>query len=122
MDGRDVDVYSIHIETAWLGSEKRGDQVETSLESMDGSAPYVVVGGDFNTVTREGVTDLANLFAEAGFSHVSAETGPTFSVAGLRVTTDHLFARGFDVVNGGVVEETAASDHSPLWAGLHFVE
>lgn len=118
--GIDVVVYSVHTETPWLGPERREDQIESSIDSIDATDEHVVVGGDFNTVTPQGVAELTDLFAAAGFTAVSAGTGPTFTAAGVGLTTDHIFARGFDSDDAGVMPETAASDHQPLWARLTF--
>jgi endonuclease/exonuclease/phosphatase (EEP) superfamily protein YafD len=35
-----------------------------------------------------------------------------------RLEMDHIFSRGFEVLETGKVDEAGASDHKPVWAVL----
>jgi hypothetical protein len=49
---RVVLVYSLHSETFWLGPAQRAAQIEALAQDIDPAAPYVIVGGDFNSFTQ----------------------------------------------------------------------
>lgn len=121
VDGNVVDVYSVHIETPWLPPSQRADQVESTVEPIDAGDPYVIVGGDFNTMTDQGANNMSAIMAEEELTPVSDPEIPTMRAAGIGLTPDHIFARGFDVIATGVVPVTAASDHLPVWSKLRFI-
>lgn len=113
----DVLVYSTHIEVSTAPPSLRESQIAAVLDDIPAVADHVIVGGDFNTVTAWGVDALAALFAERGLDHATADVGPTFTRFGMRPSaTDHLFSRGFDLSDAGVLGEMTASDHFPVWA------
>lgn len=115
----DVLVYSTHIEVATAPPSLREAQFAAILADVPKDAPRVIVGGDFNTITGRGVAALAAQYATEGLNHVSADLGPTFTRFGLRPSaTDHLFARGFERRDAGVLRDITASDHFPVWAQL----
>lgn len=115
--GTDVLVYSTHIEVATAPPSLREAQIAAILDDIPDDAPHVIVGGDFNTVTGRGVDALAAQFAERGLDHATAGVGPTFTRFGMRPSaTDHLFSRGFDLMDAGVLGDVTASDHFPVWA------
>lgn len=110
-------VYSTHIEVATAPPSLREAQFAAILEDIPAAAAHVIVGGDFNTVTGWGVDALAEQFAAAGLDHASAGLGPTFTRFGMRPSaTDHLFSRGFEPLDAGVLSDVTASDHFPVWA------
>ncbi len=113
----DVLAYSTHIEVAAAPRSLREAQFAAVIDDIPDDAPYVIVGGDFNTITGRGVDALAGQFAAAGLDHASAELGPTFTRFGLRPSaTDHIFSRGFALQDAGVLPNITASDHFPVWA------
>lgn len=115
----DVLIYSTHIETATAPASLRVGQFAAILDDIPADAPYVIIGGDFNTVTGRGVAALAEQFAVGELDHATAGIGPTFTRIGLRPSaTDHLFTRGFEKLESGVLSEVSASDHFPVWARL----
>lgn len=116
---KEILVYSTHIEVATAPPALREAQFAAILEDIPDSATQVIVGGDFNTVTGWGVGALAEQFAAAGLDHASAGLGPTFTRFGVRPSaTDHLFSRGFERRDAGVLSDVTASDHFPVWARL----
>lgn len=115
----DVLTYSTHIEIAAAPRSLREAQRAAILDDIPDDAPYVVVGGDFNTVTGRGVDALAGQFAAAGLDHDTAGLGATFTRFGLRPSAmDHIFSRGFERIDAGVLGGITASDHFPVWARL----
>lgn len=115
----DILVYSTHIEVSTAPSSMRAAQVDALLDDIPAEAPYVIVGGDFNTVTGRGVRALAAQFGADGLDHATAGLGPTYTRFGLRPSaTDHLFTRGFRPLDAGVLGDITASDHFPVWARL----
>jgi endonuclease/exonuclease/phosphatase family metal-dependent hydrolase len=117
----DVLVYSTHIEIAAAPPSLRAAQFAAILDDIPDDAPYVIVGGDFNTVTANGVEALAELYAAEGLAHDSADLGPTYTRFGLRpAAADHIFTRGFEHVDAGVLGDVTASDHFPVWVRLEF--
>ena len=112
-----VDAYSVHTETMWMGAEGRSEQLDAIASEMENDVGPAIVGGDFNTLTPQSLELLNERLSDAGFERASAATTPTFDV-GIGLTVDHLFARGFMVLDTGVWSATTASDHYPVWALL----
>lgn len=121
IDGRDVLVYSTHIETATAPASLRLAQMAAVLEDVPDDAGAVIIGGDFNTITGRGVDGLAARYAMEGLTHATPDVGPTVTRFGLRPSAaDHLFARGFAATAAGVRHDAVASDHFPVWARLRW--
>ncbi len=117
--GADLMLYSTHIEIATAPVELRVAQMAAVLADVPAAAVRVIIGGDFNVVTGEGVATLAEQYAAGGLDHATPGLGPTLTRFGLRPSAaDHLFTRGFAVLDAGVLGEVSASDHFPVWARL----
>ncbi len=115
----DVLLYSTHIEIATAPVELRVGQMAAVLADVPDDAERVIIGGDYNVVTGEGVETLAEQYAAGGLDHATPGLGPTLTRYGLRPSAaDHLFTRGFDVLDAGVLGDVSASDHFPVWARL----
>jgi len=113
-----IPVYSVHTETFWLGPDGRMDQFDSLAQDAESGEPYLIVGGDFNTLTPTSVGALERRFEEQEMKRVSAAAGPTVGLGGVGLTLDHVFARGMTVLDAGVVSKASASDHDPLWVNL----
>jgi endonuclease/exonuclease/phosphatase family metal-dependent hydrolase len=112
---------SVHIETMWLGDEKRLDQLRAVIENVPGDARFVVVGGDLNTLSLDSVRAAERVFRRAGFRAVSEGIGPTVrgEPTGLIAPqSDHIFIRGMTPLEKGKARKARASDHYPIWARL----
>jgi len=118
IDGLEILTYSVHTETFWLGQQKRHSQLDALLESINPGFPYVVVGGDFNTLTPGSIKDVEESFGEIGMERASQGAGHTLQYAPFEFTLDHVFTRGMNVTEAGTSEEATASDHFPTWARL----
>jgi endonuclease/exonuclease/phosphatase family metal-dependent hydrolase len=121
VDGQDILVYTVHTETYWLPQGKRDEQAEAIVDDIlsEPGQNWVIVGGDFNTITKADVAGLEAVFAQAGLERVSAEAGPSVEVAGVGIEADHLFARDVLPKDNGAFPETTASDHFPVWVDLY---
>lgn len=111
-------LYSTHIEIATAPVALRVAQMSAVATNVPPEAAQVIIGGDFNVVTARGVRALAALYEVEGLDHASRSAGPTMSRMGVRVAADHLFTRGFDVLEAGVLADVTGSDHLPVWARL----
>jgi endonuclease/exonuclease/phosphatase family metal-dependent hydrolase len=118
---QDVLVYSTHIEVATALPVMRAAQIQAIIDDIPADAPWVIAGGDFNTVSDRGVQGLKDQFEAVDMAHGTVDLGPTFTRWGRRVAaTDHIFSRGFDTSAAGVLPEVLASDHFPVWAQMTF--
>ena len=119
---RDILVYSVHLEVPTAPPSLRLEQMRAILDDIPADAQSVIVGGDFNTATGWGVRAMGALFAAENLAHDTAELGPTYTRFGLRPSaTDHIFSRGFEKVDAGVLGEVEASDHFPVWVRVRSV-
>jgi endonuclease/exonuclease/phosphatase family metal-dependent hydrolase len=108
--------YSIHTETYGTRVHLRQGQIDGIVHSIPPADPYVIVGGDFNTVTRRSIRRMVHQFDMAGLQRASQGIGPT--VAKFNITpsaADHIFTRGLQVIARGAVPSAGASDHFPIW-------
>lgn len=115
----DVDACSVHTEVPSLSPSKRLRQFEQIAEATEQWEPErLVVGGDFNTLTRRGVDAVSERLGRIGAERVSAGAGTTLRRGGKEFTLDHVFARTMPALDSGVVRGLTASDHRPLWVRL----
>jgi endonuclease/exonuclease/phosphatase family metal-dependent hydrolase len=116
IDGVDVLVYSTHVEVATAPLGLRQRQFAAILDDIPDDAAHAIVGGDFNVITNRGVNSLVELFSGQQLAHATAGLGPTFTRFGLEpAAPDHIFVRGFETVEAGVLRDVTASDHFPVW-------
>ena len=82
----------------------------------------VIIGGDFNTSTRNDITALRKHYRrEADLLPVRLPPRCTvrwhvWRTLGVGCTLDHLFVRGLATGSAGIAEQALASDHFPIWA------
>jgi endonuclease/exonuclease/phosphatase family metal-dependent hydrolase len=110
--------YSVHTETFWLGSKGRVEQVDAVAETVAFQYDYVVVGGDFNTLTPASVRTTEQRMARFDLVRLSKDAGYTVGVRNVGMPLDHIFGSDVNVLASGVWRETTASDHYPLWVQL----
>ncbi len=117
--GMAVRACSVHTEIPSLSSGKRLRQFE-EIAAVTARRPreLLVLGGDFNTVTRRSINALAARMASVGADRASAGAGTTLRRGGREFTLDHVFVRGLIPDATGVVLDIEASDHRPLWVRL----
>ena len=109
-------VYNAHTETYLSTRQHRREQAAAIFNNIDPAQAHVIVAGDFNTV-RKATTLRVDAMADAqGLTRATVNVGAT--VRRFPAIADHIYVRGFSVVAAGKAEETAASDHFPVWATL----
>ena len=117
--GVPIDVGSVHTEVPSLSSPKRLRQFDQiGLSARSWVSERLIVGGDFNTITRRGVRAVAERMAAVGANRATEGLGPTLRRTGRDFSLDHVFVRGLDRVAAGVVTGSDASDHRPIWVTL----
>lgn len=118
VDDMQLLAYSVHTETFWLSPPKRNDQIDHLIQDIGQESQYVIVGGDFNTLTEESIADFEKRFKLIDIERASAAVGYTFAPGNLRFAVDHIFTKGISILETGVWRETEASDHFPVWVKL----
>lgn len=118
IDGIQIPTYSVHTETFWLGPKKRNAQIDALVDSIDESNQYLIVGGDFNTLTPASLKYLEERFDQIGLERASAGAGYSAGVAPFGFTLDHVFAKGMPAMEVGNSDEAKASDHFPIWVSI----
>ena len=114
---------SVHTEIYIIGHESKMDQVGEVVKNIGDNFNYVIVGGDFNTDTDYGVLGTERIFRKAGFTRANKGLGYTARgdpISVLKWDFDHIYVRGFEVLDAGKYEEAEASDHLPVWTVLNF--
>jgi len=111
---------TVHTETAWLGYKKRLEQVDFLINNIENDAEYVIVGGDFNTVSSRSVVDLDDHFRSIGLERATHRVGVTTTRLPVGFAMDHIYTRGMSVLDAGKHSQAKASDHLPIWAQLEF--
>ena len=114
----EVLVCSTHLATVWSGEEKRMLQADTILKSIPQNYPHVIIGGDFNTLTGGNLENLEEKFTHYGYIRATKGLGKTVKAWPFGFRADHIFSKGFQLVETGKVEESRASDHIPIWVKL----
>lgn len=114
----DILVYSIHTESIFTLPRFREDQYTAVLDDIGPEAGLVIVGGDFNSFTEADAEEIEEIYGQAGFTRVSEASGYTIIRYGIKVSSDHIFAKGFVVEETGKLAGATASDHFPIWVTL----
>jgi endonuclease/exonuclease/phosphatase family metal-dependent hydrolase len=110
---------SVHTEVPTLSSPKRLRQFAAIGDVANAwERDALVIGGDFNTLTRRGVAAVSARLAPIGARRVTHGAGPTLRRGGREFSLDHIFARSLTPRSCGVVAGLDASDHRPLWVRL----
>ena len=115
-----VRVYCAHTEVPSLGREKRLKQFEAILNSLPDSITHAVIGGDFNTLAESTVDTMDSLAKQRGLARVTRGVRYTVSsVLGiLKFNLDHIYTRGFGLLDSGTYEDSKSSDHIPVWVKI----
>ncbi len=118
IDDLQILTYSVHTETYWLGRQKRDAQIDALIKSIDPGYQYILVGGDFNTLTLGSIKQLEESFSEIGMERATQGIGYTAQYGPFKFMLDHIFTKGMVVIEAGKSEEAEASDHLPIWTKL----
>lgn len=117
----DIKAYSIHLETPVMSRVKRLDQLKSTIDNINevDHTEMIIAGGDFNSLFPKDVDEMVNLCRVNNLDWNTECVGHTlkrFNV--IKPTLDHIFSKGFDLVDAGKLDNWTASDHSPIWATL----
>ncbi len=119
INGLDILTHCAHTEVYITTRRLRNRQVGAITENVGTDNPYVIVGGDFNTVTNRGIRRMVEQFAEIDLVRASKGAGPTVKKLGFSpCAADHIFTRGMEIIACGSPNNTSASDHYPVWVQL----
>ncbi len=110
--------FCVHTATILSPSSRRLAQADSLLKALPEEYPFVVVGGDFNTITSRSRQQLVALFRQNGFQEATREVESTAHFLVFKSPLDHIFVKGFRVLSAGVVRESRSSDHYPVWVRL----
>ena len=111
--------WSVHAEVSTLPHRYQVAQYSEVADSVLASPVHAaLVAGDFNTASSRSVRGLEKGMMRAGMYRANASSGRTFTRFGRGFELDHIFVKGFDVVDAGVVSNHTASDHDPVWTVL----
>ena len=115
----DILTHCAHTEIYMTTRRLRNAQVGAIIDDVGTNNPYVIVGGDFNTVTNRGIRRMVEQFKEINLTRASKGAGPTVNKLGFSpCAADHIFTRGMEILACGSPNNTKASDHYPVWVQL----
>ena len=125
IDQKKILVYSVHTETSSMSRKNRMDQVDAIIGHAKKQLPdykYILIGGDFNTLFSKDARLVVKKFHSSGFDWTTALAGSTATAFfGLvKPRLDHLFSKGFKVMNAGKIETSKSSDHYPVFVTLAY--
>jgi endonuclease/exonuclease/phosphatase family metal-dependent hydrolase len=118
LDGRDIHIYSVHLDYTWMLLKRGESQVEYLSRVAGGEDNFIILGGDFNTWTPLSIAILDDRMDKIGLKRLTKGTGYTFEWSGLKLTLDHIFSKAVLDYQAGVYRQTNASDHYPVWADI----
>jgi endonuclease/exonuclease/phosphatase (EEP) superfamily protein YafD len=114
-DGQVLAVANLHGINFTLGLESFRGQLESVAEVMARHDGPAVLGGDFNTWSEERHAVLNEVATRLGMAPVELVPDGRRRTFGRHL--DHLFVRGFRVLQGGA-PEVKSSDHNPILVTL----
>jgi endonuclease/exonuclease/phosphatase (EEP) superfamily protein YafD len=117
MQGADalLAVANLHSINFTLGLAEYQAQLDAIVIELAGHSGPLIVGGDFNTWSDARVQAMRAAMQSLGLEAVLPQADQRTRVLGRQI--DHLFVRGFDVVQASAPQVTT-SDHNPVLATL----
>ena len=111
-------IVNVHAINFALGLDAYTAQFEAIGRVINDHRGPLIVGGDFNTWSKQRTEWLDNFLGNFGLAGVSFN--PDYRTAIFSRPLDHLYVRGLEVQASKVLE-VETSDHNPLWirAKLH---
>lgn len=97
------------------------DQARAISNSINGNYDHVLVGGDFNTFMGITRRFFDREFKNNGLERITKKSGWTAKEDYFNRFTfelDHIYSRGFELIENGVIREAGASDHRPVWVRI----
>ncbi len=115
-----VDLFNVHMHVK-IKPHERARRLQTLIEKSDERSDYVIIAGDFNTYWPRESRYVREALINHRFDFATSEVDWTFRhwiFLNKAYVLDYIFARGFEVLEAGAVEDRSASDHLPIWAEL----
>lgn len=122
-NGIPIKLYSVHMATIIMSTQKRLDQVDY-LTAHAGDFveenETCIIGGDFNAVTSAFRNKVVEKFSEIEFTHATAGLGHTqiSPLKFIKPELDMVFGKNLQVIDKGKVIDNRASDHFPVWVKM----
>jgi len=116
VNGKVITVFNTHFDVAWM--RHQGEFLGEELAPPEG---LTILGGDFNTWQPSSITELETLLQALGMERLTRKTGVSFDFHGFHFILDHIFSSESHDYSAGVIHETDASDHFPVWAEIVIV-
>ena len=117
---REIMVYSVHFDI-FITPFGRRTNVNRLILSMPPMIRHTIVAGDFNSFTSISKNAIVNQMTSSGFNYITHGVGWTHKqwyTLNKKSSVDHIFAKGFEKIQAGKIEDRAGSDHLPIWAVL----
>ena len=113
INGIDTQVINLHSPLIRRASRVKKDfsVILEAISSFDG--PGIMIG-DFNTFSRKHFSVLESSLFDAGYQHIPIPEDDRRNWKKL----DHIFCRGFEILDAQVLKGIDSSDHPPLMAQL----
>ena len=119
VDDRPLLTYSVHLETVLLDLRRRRRQLlEVARDIERQSSERVIVAGDFNSASSRSIRSFDRCLSPTGLHRLTPADHATFHRFGRSFALDHIYARGLEPKDVGVVANASASDHQPVWADV----
>lgn len=117
-----IRIVCTHLSTPRLPRAQRVGQLRVLVDSLAAGTTPMLVGGDFNTTTKEDAVVFGQVMLAAGFrdAPLPGDTARRRSPSspGDTRTLDHIYSRGLRLRSAGIAAHARASDHLPVWAVL----
>ena len=126
LDYKVVAFYSTH-GAAIKPTKSRGSIAKAISDDINRNQYNVgVVAGDFNTVGMGDIAAVVRPFKNEGLEWATKSVGQTIGKIRWMLSfykkdafqADHIFTKGFTVLNSGKVVNNEISDHYPVWVSL----
>jgi len=118
VNNQEVLVYSLHM-GVFMKPYQRSERVQGILDKIPGNIKYVIVAGDFNTITQKNQDEVIKTFLEADFEYATDNVDWTYKhwyLFNQKATFDHIFSKGMKKIRSGKINDRGPSDHLPIWA------
>jgi endonuclease/exonuclease/phosphatase family metal-dependent hydrolase len=122
-NGKTIKLYSVHMATVVMTTQKRLDQVDSLAAHVDDfveEGEACIIGGDFNAVTSAFRNKVVKKFSEIEFAHATTGLGHTqiSPIKFIKPELDMVFGKNLQVLDKGKVTDNSASDHFPIWVKM----
>jgi len=120
LGGKRLLLYSLHLHTTQMRLSKRLDQVAfiiADLIDRRSDVDAILVGGDFNSLRKKDRSEMSQLFKEANMEWQTKRIGGTSSAffGLIKPSIDHFFSWGLKSGTIGIISDSKASDHLPIY-------